>query len=107
LNLARRIVEGAHPRGLAVAQKNTAGLTAAQVRSIGFDFAVAEDCQVYAECVAYRRVYGGHVIEIEYSDEGRVNFEKACAARGRAWSIVYRDRDLVNPGQRGYVHATC
>ena len=77
------------------------------MRRIGFDFAVAEDCQVYSECGSYRRLYGGHVIEIEYSDEGRANFNKACKARGNVWSIVYRDRDLVTPGQHGYVHATC
>ena len=72
-----------------------------------FDFAVAEDCQVYSECGAYRRLYGGHVIEIEYSDEGRANFDSACDARGHVWSIVYRDRDLLTPGQHGYAHATC
>ncbi len=107
LDLARRLVASAHADGLAVAQKNTAELTSAQVRRIGFDFAVAEDCQVYSECGSYRRLYGGHVIEIEYSDEGRANFNKACKARGKVWSIVYRDRDLVTPGQHGYVHATC
>jgi hypothetical protein len=107
LDLARRLVANAHRQHLAVAQKNAAELTAAQVHRVGFDFAVAEDCQVYSECGSYRRLYGGHVIEVEYSDEGRANFEKACAARGNKWSIVYRDRDLVTPGQPGYAQATC
>ncbi len=101
------MVAKAHQQGLAVAQKNTAELTATQVDRVGFDFAVAEDCQVYSECVAYRRLYGGHVIEIEYSDEGRANFDLACARRGDVWSIVYRDRDLVTPTDPGYVHDTC
>jgi hypothetical protein len=107
LDLARRIVAAAHAQGLAVAQKNAAELSAGQVSRAGFDFAVAEDCQVYSECYDYRRLYGGHVIEIEYSDEGRANFDKACARRGDQWSIVYRDRDLVAPGQPGYVHDAC
>jgi Glycoside-hydrolase family GH114 len=77
------------------------------VDRVGFDFAVAEDCQVYSECGAYRRLYGGHVIEIEYSDEGRANFDQACDARGDVWSIAYRDRDLVTPGDPGYVHDAC
>ena len=107
LALARSLVASAHGHGLAVAQKNAAELTPAQVRRAGFDFAVAEDCQVYDECGAYRRLYGGHVIEVEYADEGRGSYAKACAARGRAWSIVYRDRDLTRPGEPGYVRATC
>jgi hypothetical protein len=107
LDLARRLVKSAHRQGLAVAQKNAAEITAGQVKRVGFDFAVAEDCQVYSECGSYRRLYGGHVIEIEYSDEGRANFDKACARRGDAWSIVYRDRDLVTPSDPGYVHDTC
>ncbi len=104
--LARRIVAAGHRHGLAVAQKNT-DLTRAQVARAGFDFAVAEDCQVYAECSTYRRLYHRHVIEIEYSDEGRASFRAACRARGDAWPIVYRDRDLRPRGHRGYVRAAC
>jgi hypothetical protein len=107
LALARRIVASGHRHGLAVAQKNAAELTARDARRAGFDFAVAEDCQVYHECSAYRRVYGGHVIEVEYADEGRASFRRACAARGDSWSILLRDRDLVRRGHRGYVRAAC
>lgn len=104
---AAALVAHAHARGLAVAQKNDVDMLA--VRSITrFDFAVAEECQVYAECSAYTKVYGRHVIEIEYSDAGgRANFRSACAARGSRISIVYRDRDLVVRGRPGYVFATC
>jgi hypothetical protein len=107
LVLARSLVAAGHRHGLAVAQKNTAELSAAQVDRAGFDFAVAEDCQVYAECGVYQRLYGDHVLEVEYADEGRTNFDQACAARGNRWSIVYRDRDLRRPGQPGYVRAAC
>ncbi len=110
LDLARRLVGAAHRQGLAVAQKNTAELTARQVRRAGFDFAVAEDCQVYDECGVYRRLYGAHVLEVEYAGPGgagRAGFEAACAARGDICSVVLRDRDLRTPAQRGYVHDAC
>lgn len=104
---AAALVAHGHARGLAVAQKNDVDMLA--LRSVTrFDFAVVEECQVYAECSAYTKVYGRHVIEIEYSDAGgRANFQKACAARGSQISIVYRDRDLVVRGKPGYVFATC
>ena len=104
---AAALVAHAHARGLAVAQKNDVDMLA--LRSVTrFDFAVVEECQVYAECSAYTRVYGRRVIEIEYSDAGgRANFNAACSARGSRISIVYRDRDLVVRGKPGYVFATC
>jgi hypothetical protein len=107
LDLARRLVLAAHGQGLAVAQKNTAELTATEVRRAGFDFAVAEDCAAYDECGRYERLYGGHVLEVEYSDNGRAGYDAACAARGARWSIVYRDRDLLPAGQQGHVRAAC
>jgi hypothetical protein len=97
----------AHALGLAIAQKNDTDMLALR-STTRFDFAVTEECQVYAECTAYTRVYGRHVIEIEYTDKGgRANFRKACAARGSSISIVYRDRDLVPRGSAGYVYSTC
>ena len=47
---------------------------------IGFDFAIAEECGRYRECDGYRRVYGNHVIAIEYR---RRDFRAACRAVGR------------------------
>src|SRR4051794_6517654 len=107
LDLAHRLAHVAHQHGLAVAQKNTAELTRAQARRAGFDFAVAEDCQVYDECGRYRQLYGDHVIEVEYADEGRDNFDAACADHGDAWTVVYRDRHLVTPGEAGYERDSC
>src|SRR5438876_123758 len=81
--------------GLAIAQKNAAEISAKGAR-IGFDFAIAEECQAYSECGSYTRVYGARVIEIEYPDNGgRAGFEAACRARGDSISIVYRDRDVL------------
>ncbi|HTU57118.1 MAG TPA: endo alpha-1,4 polygalactosaminidase, partial [Polyangiales bacterium] len=67
-------VAEAHALGLAVAQKNAAdwvstrgadGATRAQ--SVGFDFAIIEECQLTGECEAVTSYYGpGRVFEIEY-----------------------------------------
>jgi len=103
---AKLLVARAHLRRLAVAQKNTAEL-APQGRRIGFDFAVAEECQVYGECGAYTSAYGRHVIEVEYTDNGVDAFTAACAARGRLISVVLRDRDLVAAGDQGYAYRRC
>jgi Glycoside-hydrolase family GH114 len=104
--LARLLTARSHLLGLAVAQKNTAEL-APLGRSIGFDLAIAEECEVYDECDAYTGVYGTHVIEVEYADQGRGVFDRACRRRAGRVSLVYRDRALVAPGGRGYRYATC
>jgi hypothetical protein len=97
----------AHALGLAIAQKNDTDMLSLR-STTKFDFAVTEECQVYAECTAYTRVFGRHVIEIEYTDNGgRANFAKACAARGSSISIVYRDRNLVARGSARYAYAAC
>jgi hypothetical protein len=104
---AAMLVARAHALGLAVAQKNDVEMLALHATT-KFDFAVAEECQVYAECARYQRVYGRHVIEIEYTDNGGVrNFRSACAARGASVSIVYRDRNLVPRGAPHYAYAHC
>ena len=69
--LAKLLAAHAHGQGLAIAQKNTPQLGTAGKRRVGFDFAIAEECQVYAECAAYTNVYGANVIEIEYTDNAR------------------------------------
>jgi hypothetical protein len=103
---ARQLALRAHQDHLAIAQKNAAELSR-QVRGAGFDFALAEECQVYAECDAYTAVYGRHVVEVEYADESVTFFRQACAARGQLVSIVRRDRDLLPVGQVGHVEQWC
>jgi hypothetical protein len=103
---AKLLVARAHARRLAVAQKNAAEL-APRGRGIGFDFAIAEECQVYGECAAYTSAYGQRVIEVEYTDDGLDAFTQACAARGQQISLVLRDRDLVRAGDDGYVYRRC
>lgn len=103
---AALLVAHADARGLAVAQKNTAEL-ASTLHTIGFDVAVAEECQVYRECDAYTAVYGLHVLEVEYTDNGLDAFTAACQARRGRISIVLRDRDLVAAGDPGYAYSSC
>jgi hypothetical protein len=105
--LARLLADRAHAAGLVIAQKNASEL-AARGRRIGFDFAIAEECQVYRECGAYTRAYGRRVLEVEYDDAGGVrNFRVACRAQGRRIAVTYRDRDLVGRGERGYAFRSC
>jgi len=92
----------AHSAGLAIAQKNTSELVARKT-DLGTDFAVAEECNRYAECDAYRAGYGDHVLVIEYR---RQDFTAGCAAYP-SLSIVLRDRDLVAPQAPGYVYDGC
>ena len=95
---ARLLVARAHADGLAIAQKNTSEL-AGQGPSIGFDFAVAEECGQYRECAAYTAAYGSEVLAVEYTDAG---FARACADVGDQVSVVRRDRDVTPRGVRRY-----
>lgn len=101
---AKRLVRESHRSGLAIAQKNAPQLSR---RGIGFDFAVAEECEVYRECGDYTRVYGSRLIEIEYTDNGRAAYTRACKARSGAASILLRDRDVAPRGSKRYVYRSC
>ena len=104
LAYARLIARRAHRLGLAVAQKNTVELTRTQVRRVGFDFAIAEECGRYRECDGYRRLYGDRVVAIEYR---RRDFRAACRAVGDRISVVLRDRNVTAPGSRTYCYDEC
>jgi hypothetical protein len=107
LAFAALLIARAHARGLAIAQKNAAEVAPAG-RRLGFDFAIAEECEPYHECDAYLRAYGAQVIEIEYPDSGGpAGFAAACRARGDRISIVYRDRDVTPAGRPRYLERRC
>ncbi len=107
LGLAQLLVERAHGAGLAIAQKNTVEVAGA-ARRMGFDFAIAEECQPYHECDRYRRAYGDRVIEIEYLDNGgEASFQRACRLRGDQISLVLRDRDVRPSGRPGFLERRC
>jgi len=107
VRLAALLARRAHAAGLAIAQKNAGELGPRGRTEASLDFAVAEECQVYGECGDYTAVYGSHVIEIEYTDNGRAAFTRACAARGRTVSVLLRDRDVVPSDDPAYVSRWC
>lgn len=107
LAMAGLLVHRAHALGLAVAQKNAPEIAAQARRQPGFDFVVAEECETFDECGAYTGAYGRRVIEIEYTDNGRAAFARACRERGGKISILLRDRDVARRGQPGYVSRWC
>ncbi|MBA2559722.1 MAG: endo alpha-1,4 polygalactosaminidase [Propionibacteriales bacterium] len=107
LALADLLADRAHGAGLAIAQKNLAAVTRRMRHRIGFDFAVSEECSVWDECASYRAAYGRHVLEIEYTDNGRRPFARVCRRHGDEWSIVLRDRMLQPPTSPRYVYDRC
>jgi hypothetical protein len=105
--LAELFAERAHADGLAIGQKNAAELSGVLHETVGFDFAVAEECHLFDECSAYTDVYGQAVIDIEYADDLRGTFEDVCADPSTPASVVLRDRDLLRAGEEGYVFDAC
>jgi len=103
LDVFRRLVAVGHAAGVAVAQKNTVALSA-QAKAAGADFAIAEECQVYAECGGYAAVYGTSWVEIEYTDSA---YSAACSARGATTSVIRRDVQVAPAGSSGYVYSAC
>ena len=104
ISYASMLVKAAHGAGLVAGQKNLAELTSLGKKTIGFDFAVAEECAEYDECDAYTGVYGKKVMIIEYSKSG---FNEACAGFKNKAMIIQRDLLLVPKGKSGYVFNSC
>jgi hypothetical protein len=104
LALATLLTKRAHADGLAIGQKNTVEVSRAGKQQVHFDFAIAEECQVYRECGGYRRYYGSRVYEIEYS---RRAFRAACSGHGGTISIIFRDLDVTPRGNPAYRYAHC
>ncbi|MEZ5092950.1 endo alpha-1,4 polygalactosaminidase [Nocardioides sp.] len=95
-NYARLLVSAAHEAGLAAAQKNRAGWDGT---TVGYDFAIAEECGRWKECGRYRSHYGNHVIVVEYRKK---DFRYACKKWGAKLPIVLRDLDLTPQGIHRY-----
>lgn len=107
LDLAAILVDSAHARGLAAAQKNAAEDALRLHREAGFDFAVVEECAAYRECDAYTDVYGAGVVDIEYTDALPRTFGEMCADDVSPPSMVLRDRELATPDDAAHVFALC
>jgi hypothetical protein len=110
--MATLLATHAHGTGLAIAQKNTTELGGTGRSQVGFDFAIAEECQAFNECGEYTGPYGAKVFEIEYVDEddpsaGPAAFRAACTARGATVSVILRDRDVVPAGDAAYHYESC
>lgn len=106
LAYARDLADLAHSLDLAFGQKNGAEL-GPRGRQVGFDFAITESCQVYAECQDYAAVFGRHVLAIEYTDTPTSAFDDNCAARGDEISVIRRDRNLTTPDDPAYFYQAC
>lgn len=108
LALATLLVDHAHSRGLAVAQKNTTDIGSRGRDEAGFDFAIAEECDRWDECAAFTDVYGPHVLDVEYTDDLRGTAGQVCGrirALDPAPRAIVRDRDLVPAVEDGYAYA--
>ncbi len=113
--LMRLFVPTAHAADLAIAQKNTSEIAG---DGLGFDFAIAEECQVYTgefgrECDDFVHYYGNLVYEIEYTDNQRSGdgglgwYNAACRARGASISVILRDRQVTPFGNAAYRYSYC
>ena len=94
---ARLLVAAAHDAGLAAGQKNRASWDGT---TVGYDFAIAEECGQWHECGSYVDHYGDEVLVVEYR---RKVFNRTCTRWGDRLAIVLRDLDLTPDG----VHAYC
>jgi len=102
---AALLADRAHGLGMAVAQKNTPQLDAEEsIESVGFDFAIAEECGEYDECDVYEEVFGDLLFVVEYTEDG---FEAACEAVGHRVSVVFRDKDLASPDAGDHRYEAC
>ncbi|KAL0564205.1 hypothetical protein V5O48_017850 [Marasmius crinis-equi] len=109
---AKLLATHAHDIGLAIGQKNAGELEGRGKTDVGFDFAVVEQCQQFEECETYTDVYGSEVLEVEYVNttlpqNGLVNWQDACNARGSQISIIYRDVKVTPRGNSAYVYREC
>ena len=82
---ARSLVRRTHAAGLAAGQKNRAQWDGS---TVGFDFAIAEECARWHECGDYVDHYGRHVLAVEYR---AADFRIACRNWADQISVVRRD----------------
>ncbi|CAN5175690.1 endo alpha-1,4 polygalactosaminidase [soil metagenome] len=88
LVFAHQLVRRAHRADLMAGQKNLAGYDGT---TIGFDFAVSEECARYDECGRYVDHFGDQVVMIEYR---AADFRAACRDFGDTHAVVLRDLAL-------------
>jgi len=92
--------------GLHAGQKNSVELVN-QASTIGFDFAVSEECHRWNECAAYTEAYGPRVLNIEYTDDLRGSIDEICDDPTIPPHTIIRDRDLTTPEHPDYFFKAC
>lgn len=107
LALATLLVDRAHEAGLAAGQKNALELGTRGRDEAGFDFAVLEECDRWAECSLATEVYGDQVLNIEYADDLRGTWAEVCARGDVPALTVLRDRMLAPPSSPDHVLDHC
>lgn len=107
LQVASAYSDRAHDAGMAIAQKNAPDGAETIRSTVGFNFAVTEECVAFDECAAYTDVYGSAVLDIEYTDELAESFENLCARHDRPSTTILRDRDLTTPEDGDYTYEQC
>ncbi|GAA0998601.1 endo alpha-1,4 polygalactosaminidase [Subtercola frigoramans] len=107
VGFATTLVTSAHSSGLAAAQKNAPDLARVGATSVGFDFAIAEECFQFSECAAYAAAYGHRVIDVEYADTLSSSFSTVCASADRPASTMLRDRALTPAGDPKHIYEHC
>lgn len=118
---------GTDRSGVAIAQKNTGEIAYELREEYGYDFVIAEECQLWGgefgrECDDFLEYYGNLVYEIEYTDNepfypgedpdyprgGTGSFyDDACSARGADISVILRDRQVTPAGHVDYHYEAC
>jgi Glycoside-hydrolase family GH114 len=96
IRYAALLVDQAHQHGLAAGQKNLAGFDGT---TIGYDFAISEECGRYDECQRYVDDFGDRVLMIEYRTE---DFAETCTDFGASHAVELRDRELTPAGVHGW-----
>lgn len=107
LELAALLVDRAHEAGLAAGQKNALELGSRGRDEAGFDFAVLEECDRWAECALATEIYGDQVLDIEYADDLRGSWAEVCARAEVPALTVLRDRMLAPPSSPDHVLDHC
>lgn len=108
LAYAQLLIARTHAAGMAFAQKNTAELVT-EVRDLGADLAVVEECGEWDECDVFTEQYPV-VLAVEYD---RDSYDALCTAQSRAatrlpeLSLILRDMDVSTRATPGSVHETC
>ena len=107
IEFAKLLVQEAHKKGLAAGQKNYSEASKKAKSIAGYDFAISEECAAVGDCGDYTEAYGDNVINIEYTDNIKTNFDEICNYPSTPRDTELRDRKLKPEGNKGYIYQHC